>query len=94
MKTVKHYTLSPQSLQIMHRLQSKYRILQIYHNTYVFLCRYIELVYPIWHKIHFKMRYIYISLVFVWIFDLVPVAHMIPTGKVSKLYKLLANSLS
>ena len=49
------------------------------------LCRYLELVYPIWHKTHFKMRYIYITIVFVWMFGLVEVVEVIPTSKVGNL---------
>ena len=55
------------------------------------LCRYLELVYPIWHKTHFKMRYIYITIVFVWIFGLVEMGHMIPTSKVGKPYEFQLN---
>ena len=48
-------------------------------------CRYSELVYPIWHKTHFQMTYIYMSLCFVWIFGIgVNASYMIPTGKVIK----------
>ena len=46
-------------------------------------CRYLELVYPIWHKTHFQMIYIYLSLGFVWIFGIgVNAGYMIPTDKV------------
>ena len=55
---------------------------------YLSLClsndRYVELVFPIWHKTHFKMRYIYMALVFAWTFGIgLMGAYMIPTGKVS-----------
>ena len=50
-------------------------------------CRYLELVYPIWHRTHFKMRYIYIAIAFVWTFGLsLNAAYMIPTGKVNLIY--------
>ena len=49
--------------------------------------RYLELVHPIWHRTHFKMRYIYMAIAFVWIFGLgLNAAHMIPTGKVILIY--------
>ena len=36
-----------------------------------------------WHKVHFKMKYIYIAIVLSWIIGLVHnAAYMIPTGKV------------
>ena len=51
---------------------------------YIFVCRYIELLYPFWHKVHFKMKYIYIAIALSWIIGLVHnAAYMIPTGKVS-----------
>ena len=46
-------------------------------------CRYLELVYPIWHRTHFKIRYIYMAIAFVWVFGIgLNAAYMIPTGKV------------
>ena len=46
-------------------------------------CRYLELVYPIWHRTHFKIRYIYMAVAFVWVFGIgLNAAYMIPTGKV------------
>ena len=52
-------------------------------------CRYLELVYPFWHRTHFKMRYLYITLVSCWIFGIgFNAAYMIPTGKVCTFNKL------
>ena len=55
--------------------------------NFVKYCRYLELVYPIWHRTHFKMRYIYRAITFVWIFGLGFIgAYMISTSRVSLLY--------
>ena len=45
--------------------------------------RYVELVHPIWHRAHFKMRWIYISFLVNWLFgSLLCGAHLIPTTQV------------
>ena len=55
--------------------------------TQIFLNRYLELVYPLWHKVHFKMRYLYMALAFSWLFGTgLNAAYMIPTGRVSSLF--------
>ena len=51
----------------------------------IFIYRYIELLYPFWHKAHFKMNYIYIFLAACWILGIGSnVAYKIPTSKVSR----------
>ena len=61
------------------------------HN-YSFICtffRYLELVHPIWHKTHFKIKWIYISFVINWQFGPILIAaHHVPTTKVGKIYLL------
>ena len=43
----------------------------------------MELLYPSWHKVHFKMKYLYFALALSWIVGIVDiVAHIIPTSKV------------
>ena len=49
----------------------------------LFTNRYIELVYPFWHKTHFKMKYLHISLATCWVFGIgLNAAYKIPTSKV------------
>ena len=48
--------------------------------------RYLELVHPIWHKTHFKIRWIYISIAVTWILGItINFAYHIPTTKVKHL---------
>ena len=49
--------------------------------------RYLELVHPIWHKAHFNIRWLYTSLVFVWVFGLLLNVCTMHTTKV-KWFKL------
>ena len=40
-----------------------------------------------WHRTHFKMRYLYAAIVFVWIFGIgLNASYMIPTTKVGIKY--------
>ena len=50
---------------------------------FVIYHRYLELVFPIWHKTHFKMKYLYIAIAMSWIFGIgLNAAYVIPTSKV------------
>ena len=68
-----------------------------YHNI-VLIYRYIELLYPLWHKAHFKMNYIYISLATCWILGIGSnVAYKIPTSAVTDMIidiKLLLDNVT
>ena len=49
-----------------------------------FAFRYVELLYPFWHKVHFKMKYLYTVIALVWILGIgLNAADMIPTSKVT-----------
>ena len=48
--------------------------------------RYLELVHPIWHKAHFKIRWLYAALTFASIFGLLLNVYHIPTTKVNYLF--------
>ena len=52
--------------------------------VYIHFFRYLELVYPLWHKAYFKMRYLYAALIFSWIFGPAVASYAIPTSKVRK----------
>ncbi len=48
-----------------------------------FFLRFLEVVYPIWHKTHFSMRMCYISLGLPWFIGIVwNTAYMLPTAKI------------
>ena len=48
-----------------------------------FFYRYLEPIYPIWHRVHFKMRYLYTAIALCCFFLIgLNAAYMIPTGKV------------
>ena len=56
--------------------------------------RYLELVYPFWHKAHFKMTYLYTAIALCWTLGIgLNAAYMIPTGKVFLLAELHENFL-
>ena len=50
----------------------------------LFSIRYLEIVHPIWHKTHFKKKWLYICFVVVWFSGpALYAAFWIPTVKVS-----------
>ena len=52
-------------------------------NCAYFYHRYLELIFPIWHKTHFKMTYLYSAMAMCWIFGIgYNLAYVIPTSKV------------
>ena len=54
-------------------------------NLYIVKLLYtsFELVYPMWHRTHFKMRYLLMAIIFVWLFGLgLNPSYTIPTQKV------------
>ena len=53
-----------------------------FRETLIF-SRYLELVHPIWHKTHFKVRWIYISFAFNWILGITLCLHLVATSKVN-----------
>ena len=49
----------------------------------IFFFRYLELVYPIWHKVYFKMRYLYTAIALCWTLGIgLEAAYVIPISKV------------
>ena len=50
---------------------------------FAYFFRYLELLHPIWHKVHFKIKYLYVALIGCWIFGIgLNAAYVIPTSKV------------
>ena len=43
--------------------------------------RYLELVHPIWHKTHFKIKWVYISFPVIWFCNLILTTHQIYISK-------------
>ena len=47
--------------------------------------RYLELIHPLWHKAHFKIKWVYVTMVGCWCFGIgLNASYMIPTTKVNK----------
>ena len=56
----------------------------ILYNCLFFIIRYLEIVHPIWHKTHFKKKWLYICFAIIWPFGMTfNAAYMIPTTKVN-----------
>ena len=59
-------------------------LLTLYNVSVFLLIRYLEIVHPIWHKTHFKKKWLYISFAVIWPFGItLYAAFWIPTSKVS-----------
>ena len=55
----------------------------LHEFNFVIYYRYLELIFPIWHKTHFKMKYLYSALAMCWLFGIgLNIAYVIPTSKV------------
>ena len=54
------------------------------YNSCSFTFRFLEIVHPIWHKTHFKKKWLYICFALIWPFGMTfNAAYMIPTTKVN-----------
>ena len=59
-------------------------IVTFLYNCLFFIIRYLEIVHPIWHKTHFKKKWLYICFAIIWPFGMTfNAAYMIPTTKVN-----------
>ena len=57
--------------------------MKMYVYLFAIYYRYLELIFPIWHKTHFKMKYLYSPMAMCWIFGIgYNLAYVIPTSKV------------
>ena len=52
-----------------------------YFHQYLYL-RYLELVHPIWHRVNFKTRWVYIAFALIWLCNLLNETYQIATSKV------------
>ena len=61
--------------------------MKIYVYLFEIYYRYLELILPIWHKTHFKMKYLYSAMAMCWIFGIgYNLAYVISTSKVPCVY--------
>ena len=72
----------------------EYCFIWSFPHSFINFCTliYLELVHPIWHRVNFKLRWVYITFALIWLSNLMNETYQIATSKV--MYKVYIIFLS